>query len=119
MKSTKQLTIEGFTPEQILALSDEELNKLVFIDEPIVFKAGSAEIIGKFYLKPDTLVLELAQIEGGRSVLQLFKRSFFGAAFGATPIIGQIFKGRARKNMALVVAHFGIVDVFDTGAFIT
>ena len=77
MKSTKQLTIEGFTPEQILALSDEELNKLVFIDEPIVFKAGSAEIIGKFYLKPDTLVLELAQIDGGRSVVQLFKKFFF------------------------------------------
>jgi hypothetical protein len=96
MKSTKQLTIEGFTPEQILALSDEELNKLVFIDEPIVFKAGSAEILGKFYLKPDTLVLELAQIDGGRSVIQLFKKFFFGAAFGATPIIAIICTFRSQ-----------------------
>jgi hypothetical protein len=52
-------------------------------------------------------------------VVQFFKIFFLGAAFGATPIIGQIVKGCARRNIALVVADFGIVDVFGTGAFIT
>ena len=48
-----------------MALPERELEAFIFIDEPIVFKAGSAEILGKICLKPDTLVVELAQIDGG------------------------------------------------------
>mgnify|MGYP001554513776 CR=1 FL=1 len=53
------------------------------------------------------------------SVVQFLKKLFFGSAFRAAPIIGQVFKGSARRNIALMVADFGVVGVFGTGAFIT
>jgi hypothetical protein len=57
--------IEGCSPEEILALPREQIEALVFAGAPIVFKVGSAEVLGEFRLLPDRLVLELAQIEGG------------------------------------------------------
>lgn len=33
--------------------------------EPLVFRAGSAEILGRFWVEDTALVLELAQIDGG------------------------------------------------------
>jgi hypothetical protein len=33
--------------------------------EPLVFRAGSAELLGSFKIASDGLVIELAQIEGG------------------------------------------------------
>lgn len=59
------ITIEGFTPEQILALPAEELATYVAPGESLVFRAGSAEILGRFWVEGPALVLELAQIEGG------------------------------------------------------
>lgn len=65
-----RILIEGFTPEQLLELPDAELRALVLRDEPLVFSAGSATVLGAFRTAGDTLVLELAHIdEGGDSVL--------------------------------------------------
>ena len=61
----RHILIEGFTPDELMTLPEHELEALILINEPIVFKAGSAEILGKIYLKPNTLVVELAQIDGG------------------------------------------------------
>ena len=61
----KKIDIEGLSPEQILNLTDEELENLIFIDNPIVFHIGSAEILGRFQIEKKKLVIELAQIEGG------------------------------------------------------
>ena len=62
---SREITIEGYSPEEILSLPQEEIDVLVFCDEPLVFRAGTAQILGQFHIKYDTLVVELAQIEGG------------------------------------------------------
>lgn len=57
--------IEGYTIDEILEFTDSQLQDFVFVDTPITFKAGTAEILGQFYLQSDRLVVELAQIDGG------------------------------------------------------
>jgi len=61
----RKVKIEGFTPEQILALPDEHLALLILCGEPLVFHAGSAEILGEFRIVDGRLEIELAQIDGG------------------------------------------------------
>jgi hypothetical protein len=60
-----QISIEGCSPEEILNLPDEDLESIVFVGKPIVFRVGSAEILGEFKVKDETLIVELAQIDGG------------------------------------------------------
>src|SRR3954453_8549382 len=57
--------IEGATPEELEALSAQELRELVFIGRPIVFKAGTASILGEFSERGSTLIVELAHIDDG------------------------------------------------------
>jgi len=61
----KEILLEGFSPEEILRLPADQVEVLVFTGQPIVFRAGSATILGEFRLNTRTLVIELAQIEGG------------------------------------------------------
>lgn len=79
-----RIDIEGYSPEQVLDLSDEELEGLIFIDKPIVFHIGSAEVLGEFRLERATLIIELAQIEGGGE--------------GVLPTIASLSKKFARKK---------------------
>lgn len=65
MPETKKILIEGYAPEEILSLPDEQIEAFVFAGTPLIFKAGSAEILGEFRLEADRLKVELAQIEGG------------------------------------------------------
>lgn len=65
MTSARHILIEGYSPEEILALPNEQIEAFVFADAPIVFKAGSAEVLGEFRLLADRLVVELAHIDGG------------------------------------------------------
>jgi len=44
---------------------DMESEGLIFSGQPIIFKIGSAQILGQFSIKKNTLMLELAQIDGG------------------------------------------------------
>ncbi len=57
--------IEGYTSDEILTLSNEELNGIILRDEPLVFRAGSANLLGKFCVVKGTLVMELAHVDGG------------------------------------------------------
>ena len=59
------IKIEGLTKNEILELSDEHLNALVFTGEPIVLNAGTAEVLGSFRCDEQALSIELAQIDGG------------------------------------------------------
>jgi hypothetical protein len=59
------ILIEGYAPDEILAFSNEQIDAFVFAGEPLVFKIGSATILGEFRRSADTLTLELAQIDGG------------------------------------------------------
>jgi hypothetical protein len=62
---SREVLIEGLRVEEILDFPKETIEQLIFIGQPIVFRAGSAVILGCFKIQPDRLVIELAQIEGG------------------------------------------------------
>lgn len=62
--SERRILIEGLDPEDILALPDEHIAALIAVG-PLIFKVGSAEILGQIRLTPDSLLVELAQIDGG------------------------------------------------------
>jgi hypothetical protein len=76
----KKINIEGFEPDEILRMSDEEVDQLILIGWPIVFHAGSAQILGEFKLEDGALIIELAQIDGGGegvlSLLSALSRSY-------------------------------------------
>lgn len=59
------LLIEGYTADEILALSNAELDGIVLRDEPLVFRAGSANMLGRFRVEDRVLVMELAHVDGG------------------------------------------------------
>ena len=61
----KQINIEGYSPEEIINLPDEQLDAFVLAGEPLVFRAGTAEILGEFKIRDQSLFVELAQIDGG------------------------------------------------------
>lgn len=57
--------VEGYSSDEILAFPFEQIEALVLTSEPILFKVGSAQILGEFAIEQDKLVVALAQIEGG------------------------------------------------------
>ena len=59
------ITIEGHTPEELLAALTSEMEPLVFSGHPVVFQAGSAKVLGQFSCTADALIVELAHIDGG------------------------------------------------------
>lgn len=59
------LLIEGYISDEILSLTNAELDGIVLRDEPLVFRAGSANMLGKFRVEERALVMELAHIDGG------------------------------------------------------
>lgn len=65
MEGQRSVTIEGYTADEILALPDEQLDAFVFVGEPLLFRAGTATILGEFRIVESQLVAELAQIDGG------------------------------------------------------
>jgi len=72
--TARRILVDGLAPEEILALPDEHIEALVAVG-PIIFTVGSAEILGRIALRPGTLVVELAQIDGGgEGVLPTLRR---------------------------------------------
>jgi hypothetical protein len=65
VSQAKKILVEGYTLDEILGLTDEQIEAFVFAGEPLVFNTGSAEILGEFRLHADRLTVELAQIAGG------------------------------------------------------
>jgi hypothetical protein len=61
----KEVLFEGFSKGEILDLPDEQIEGLVLTGQPIVFRAGSATVLGEFRRDGHRLVIELAQIDGG------------------------------------------------------
>ena len=62
---SREILFEGFREEDILSLSKEDVDQLIFVGEPIVFRVGSATVLGSFKVAGEQLTIELAQIEGG------------------------------------------------------
>lgn len=61
----RPVTLNGLTPDEVLALPDDVLDALVLCGEPLVFRVGTADILGRFWVAGGTLVLELGHIDGG------------------------------------------------------
>jgi hypothetical protein len=61
----REVLFEGLQRQELLALPAEVIEQLILIGEPIVFRAGSAVLLGSFKVDGELLVIELAQIEGG------------------------------------------------------
>jgi hypothetical protein len=61
----KAVLFEGLSEAAILDLPAEQFDGLVLTGQPIVFRVGSATVLGKFRHDSDRLVIELAQIDGG------------------------------------------------------
>ena len=81
--------IEGYTPEELLALPVEELDGLVFIGRPIVIRVGSADVLVECQRRGTTLVVDLAHIDGGgEGALPTLTR--FIERFAATRSFAQI-----------------------------
>lgn len=59
-----QMLIEGYTVDEILNFPDGMV-KAFLPNDPIVLKAGSAEILGAIRVTDSRLIVELAQIDGG------------------------------------------------------
>jgi len=78
------LRIDGLTVEEFEALTEEEMDGLVFRDGPVAFSVGSAEILGQFRKSQDRLEIELAHIEGGGE--------------GALPLIWKLASGYASSR---------------------
>jgi hypothetical protein len=66
--SPREILIEGLTPDELLNLA--ELEDLTITGAPVIFRAGSADILAEFSIKDRTLRVELAVVErGGEGVL--------------------------------------------------
>jgi hypothetical protein len=61
----REVLFEGLTEDQILSLSKADVEQLILIGDPLVFRVGSASLLGSFQIRENRLVIELAQIEGG------------------------------------------------------
>lgn len=59
------ILIEGYDPGDLLSMIDAENEGLIFSGQPIIFRVGSAQVLGQFSIKKNSLVIELAQIDGG------------------------------------------------------
>lgn len=65
MLESSQITIEGYTVEELLRLPDSDVDQMAIHNTPIAFKAGSAEILRQFRVTGDSLVVQIAHIDGG------------------------------------------------------
>ena len=61
----RQINIEDYSPDEILAVPHEQLDAFVLSNRPIVFRVGTADILGEFKVRGESLIIELAQIDGG------------------------------------------------------
>ena len=65
MGGKSDVLFEGYTEDELLALPSEQIQAMILTGEPVVFRAGSATILGEFRVEGNRLRIELAQIEGG------------------------------------------------------
>jgi len=65
MRNRPEILFEGYTESEILALPREQVEAMILTGRPVVFRAGSAMILGEFRVDGNGLRIELAQIEGG------------------------------------------------------
>ena len=70
-----RILIEGYAPDEILELTDAQMEAFVFTGRSVVLQVGTAQILGQFRREPTRIIIELAHIDGGgEGVLPLLWR---------------------------------------------
>ncbi len=70
-RTRNEILFEGHTKGELLGLPPEQIEALFLSGQPIVFRAGSATILGSFRRDCERLVIDLAHVDGGgEGVLQ-------------------------------------------------
>jgi len=87
--SKREILFEGLSENQILLLPADEIQNLILIGQPIVFRAGTASILGSFKIENSRLVVELAQIDGGGEGI-LIALSSLAHRFAETNLLQQV-----------------------------
>lgn len=83
------VTIEGYSADELLSLPDHELDRLLLTEDPIVFSAGTANVLGHFRVHDSVLTVELAHIDGGgEGILQVI--SAFVERYCRTRCLGEM-----------------------------
>lgn len=59
------IRIEGYSPEELISLPEEQIDNFILCDQPIAFRIGTAEILAQLRVNDETLIIELAHIDGG------------------------------------------------------
>ena len=88
----KPIRIEGYTPDELLSVLDEEREQLVFSGRPVAFRIGSASVLGQFAIGGDAVAIELAQIDGGGE--------------GVLPVLASVARRFARKRGLRAIEWF-------------
>ena len=60
-----KIRIEGLTVDELLALPEGEFDQLVLTGQPVVFRIGTAKVLGEFQRAGEVLSIDLAHIDGG------------------------------------------------------
>ena len=111
----REVLFEGLSEQEILNLPQEELEALILLGEPLVFRAGSAVLLGSFKIASDRLVIELAQIEGGGegvlvSLASLAKRyAGLRKLSGVEWIVHAVSCAKPNLKLRRVLEHRGFV----------
>ena len=80
MKRKEEVLIDGLSTTELLQWSDsEEFQSIVFTEEPVIFRAGTSQVLGQFSKVDDQLRIVLSHIEGGGegvllTVVNLFRK---------------------------------------------
>ena len=61
-----RLLIDGMSELELLELAkDKEFQEIIFMDKPLIFTAGTSEILGQFKREEDSMEIILSHIDGG------------------------------------------------------
>ena len=78
MSQKAKILIEGMSTEELLSLvNSEEYQEIIFTGEPVIFSAGSSQILGQFTKSDEELVIVLSHIEGGGEGVLLLLMNLF------------------------------------------
>lgn len=75
-----KILIDGMREEELVQLSkSKDIQELIFADIPVVFQAGTSDILGQFKRTENELIITLSQIIGGGEgilikIMNLFRK---------------------------------------------
>ena len=73
-----EILIDGLTTEELFSLVESsEYEEIIFTNQPVIFRAGSSQILGQFGISDSGLRIVLSHIEGGGEGVLLIIMNLF------------------------------------------